>query len=577
MDNFLGNPDLNYDENDINSPSGQINNNNFNQNSKLYLLSSNNLNIESQIKDEKIKNLEAKLNACKRALKEKTHKQINQDNLYVNFNSLNKSYAELEKLANKLKLENFQLSEIIHNKNETISKYEELFRDSQAKFRQLEKINASLKVKKEEFENKVRATPDLFKRNKELEEELTERESSIQALKEELNKREELLKLKLDNQEKLMKNHFANFEEEIKDLKFEVDKYKGQLEIMRDKNEALVNEKRKALENATKEVENKEKEIEKLNKRFEEVQEELCEKNIIVKNKSALESDFQKKKNNEINALNEEIREKEAQINKLNSAFEKCNSVIKQSENELISREQTIKALQEDKEMLLNQLQSKQSDFSEYKKSCRSEVEAIQKKLALAEKEKVFLSQDNNDKANLIAELNSELEQYHQNVQLRQEECKDVDKKYKELAEILQLKEQEFMSENNNLREINKQLENKVEVLSARYQGKIESLTLSNNELNARVKNLIHSLISLKDYAINLERNICDNNSNLLLNKTSSMVNLCDNQNKYDYDCSNRSMFNQNKYSKELLSGMKNMIDQIDSKILSNNELNQTF
>ena len=88
MDNFLGNPDLNYDENDINSPSGQINNNNFNQNSKLYLLSSNNLNIESQIKDEKIKNLEAKLNACKRALKEKTHKQINQDNLYVNFNSL---------------------------------------------------------------------------------------------------------------------------------------------------------------------------------------------------------------------------------------------------------------------------------------------------------------------------------------------------------------------------------------------------------------------------------------------------------------------------------------------------------
>ena len=37
---------------------------------------------------------------------------------------------------------------------------------------------------------------------------------------------------------------------------------------------------------------------------------------------------------------------------------------------------------------------------------------------------------------------------------------------------------------------------------------KIQNLTLNNNELNMRVKNLMNSLIALKDYALSIERNM---------------------------------------------------------------------
>ena len=47
---------------------------------------------------------------------------------------------------------------------------------------------------------------------------------------------------------------------------------------------------------------------------------------------------------------------------------------------------------------------------------------------------------------------------------------------------------------------------------------KYNYLLLSNNELNERVKNLINSLIALKDYAMSIERNM--NNANLNINNS---------------------------------------------------------
>ena len=56
---------------------------------------------------------------------------------------------------------------------------------------------------------------------------------------------------------------------------------------------------------------------------------------------------------------------------------------------------------------------------------------------------------------------------------------------------------------NNNLRV-------ELDLIKSKYERKIQILTLNNNELNARVKNLINTLIGLKDYALSIERNMND-------------------------------------------------------------------
>ena len=90
-------------------------------------------------------------------------------------------------------------------------------------------------------------------------------------------------------------------------------------------------------------------------------------------------------------------------------------------------------------------------------------------------------------------------------------------------------------------------------------------LTLSNNELNARVKNLLSSLIALKDYALSIERNMNEANINI-------------NNSLYSFPGGRNHVLNINsnpsndEYSREMIKNMKDMINKIDSKILSDNE-----
>ena len=115
---------------------------------------------------------------------------------------------------------------------------------------------------------------------------------------------------------------------------------------------------------------------------------------------------------------------------------------------------------------------------------------------------------------------------------------------------------------------------------------------LTNNELNARVKNLINSLITLKDYALTIERNMNEvksnninytknnfNNSMILKNNSNSFINdefgnnnINNNLNlTYQADLNNYSFDENNQKNRELLNSMKNMLNHIDTKIYDEN------
>ena len=93
------------------------------------------------------------------------------------------------------------------------------------------------------------------------------------------------------------------------------------------------------------------------------------------------------------------------------------------------------------------------------------------------------------------------------------------------------------------------------------YNNNLKLISENYDELNVRIKNLISTLISLKDYAMSVERNINDRGN---INMNNSMYTAS----PYTYNMIGDT---DNQYSKQLINGMKNMIAKIDSKILYEN------
>ena len=123
----------------------------------------------------------------------------------------------------------------------------------------------------------------------------------------------------------------------------------------------------------------------------------------------------------------------------------------------------------------------------------------------------------------------------------------------------------------DKLMKLNQKCNNDLELLKAKYEKKIQVLNLNNNELNSRVKNLINSLIALKDYAMSIEKNMNDAHLNLNGSPLNPQFLSLNNFNCENLDNNNLNV-DKDKYSNELIQGMKDMISKIDSKINNNNE-----
>ena len=151
------------------------------------------------------------------------------------------------------------------------------------------------------------------------------------------------------------------------------------------------------------------------------------------------------------------------------------------------------------------------------------------------------------------------------------------------------MKEKEYSEALAQLNVLNNNLRVELELIKSKYEKKIQNLTLNNNELNMRVKNLMNSLIALKDYALSIERNMNEaqnlrqniansNNSMIFRNNNNSFMNdefgnsNINNANlTYQGDFNNYTFDENNQKSRDLLNNMKNMLNKIDTQLYDEN------
>jgi DNA repair exonuclease SbcCD ATPase subunit len=228
-----------------------------------------NQNINKEIiksKDNTIKQLKRKIHAYEKNAEAQNLKLSDYDHLLVEYNSLNKSYAQFEQELDILRKENNQLKEIINTKNQTIIDFQGLFEASKSKFDLFDQTNNSLKMKIAELESKLKMYPDIIKNNEDLNKKIIKYETKIEQMKDESNKKKEILKMKLDNQEKLNKDAARAHEEEANELKNEILKLKNQLDTIKKNNEELLEKQKVSEDTFNNKMINKEKENEKLAK-----------------------------------------------------------------------------------------------------------------------------------------------------------------------------------------------------------------------------------------------------------------------------------------------------------------------
>ena len=547
--------------------SSEISKNNFNYNELDQLNNQEldfdlgNQNINQEIlksKDNTIKQLKRKIQAYDKNAQEQNLKLSDYDHLLVEYQSLNKNYTQLEQDLELLKTENMQLKEIINSKNQTILDFQGLFEASKSKFDLFNQTNITLKERIAELESKLKMYPNALKNNEDLNQKMMDYESKIERIKDEYNKREELYKIKLINQEKLTKNAERTGEEEINELKNEIMRIKNQLDLSKKKNDELLSSKKYAEEQFNNKLMNQEKENEKLNKMINNLKSNINDNRLLSKTETNKQKNEMDKLKEEVKNLYRALSEKDEQNTTLTEAINQANNTINQSEMEIETRTNTINGLLEEKEQLIKQLNEKQNDFNEYQNSSQQEIEMLHHKLSNLEDERENLINELDTKNKEIVQLQDVLDQYEANGNYYLEEKKEKDYKFNNLAQAFQIKEQEYSDQIAKLKKINQKLQADNENLKIKYEKKVNLLTLQNNEATLRVRKLINTCITLKNYALSIQRNLNMNN----MNNSKFLGN---------------NTFQGQNYKGNIVTGLNNLVNQIDSKILNDDLLNQTY
>lgn len=514
-----------------------------------------------KLQEEKVKQLQRKLKAYQKNNLEQNKKLSSQDNLVIEYNSLSKNYTELEALLNQYKLENAKLNKIIEGKNSTIEDYQEVIRLSKTKFEQYDEASTALKLKNEENETKLKVLPELLANNAELNQKINGYEARIENLKNQHEKKEELYKVKLANMEKVNKSTIHQYENDISDLKVTIEK----LKVENEKLKSLLSDANDRIKDNESEYKKKlldaQKNYEKASKALLNLQNETSEANLSIKERLSSDAKRITELEEEIKSLGQQLNEKSDQLTQLNTEISEYVNTVSECEKELKKREALINGYKDEKDLLTKKLNDKQIDFVEYQNSSQQENDILHKKLLMMDKERSQLIDNLTSTQDEIKNLQEQIAQYETHSKLHLDECKEVDRKYNDLAKTLELKEEEYNSECERYSNLLKKSQNDIDVLKAKYEKKCQMLKLENDELNVRIKNLISTLISLKDYAMSVERNINDRGN---INMNNSMYTAS----PYTYNMIGDT---DNQYSKQLINGMKNMIAKIDSKILYEN------
>ena len=445
-----------------------------------------------KVKDEQIKMLNRKLKTYQK-LNEDQSQQINaHDNLIIDYNSLNKNYLELESELNAIRAENMRLKEAVANKNIIISEYVKGFEASSNKFQIFNDKNSNLKLKNDEYENKLKMLPSLLKKSNDLNNKLSNYENKIDEMKEEHIKKEELFKVKYDNKERNQNITIKHYEYEIDQIKNEIERVKTELENSKKLNEDLTEKDYDKGTDYDKKANDKLRENDRLANTISELKETINENNLNYENENKNSRQIIEKLQDDINNLNQDLKSRDDQIILLNEAVIEFDNAMKSSENELKSRETIINNLNEEKERLQKQLNDKQMDFVEYQNSAQQIIDILHKKLLNLDREKNNLFNDHSSDDNQISILQEQLNQYELHSKSNKDECDKLDKQYNDLVKAFEIKDKEFRDKVLQFKLLSQKRNNEKEILKAKYEKKIQSLTINNNELNSRINNLIN-------------------------------------------------------------------------------------
>jgi chromosome segregation ATPase len=271
----------------------------------------------------------------------------------------------------------------------------------------------------------------------------------------------------------------------------------------------------------------KEKENEKLLRTINDLKSNINDKNLVSRtDENNTKNEIQRLKEENRN-LSKDLSEKEEQNISLIDNLNEANDIINKMNIEIEKRDNQINELMEEKEQLMIQLNERQNDFNEYQNSSERDIQMLNQKLLALEKERENLIFENEQQNNEINQLKEDLYQFEANGNIIFEEKKYNDNKINNMAQAFQIKEGELSEENEKLYKIIKKLEKENQNLQAKYEKRVNLLTLENNEASLRIRKLINTCITLKDYALNIERNM--NNINL----SNSMI--IDNQKNRGY------------------------------------------
>ena len=520
-------------------------------------------------KDNTIKQLKRKIQAYEKNTEVQNQKLSDYDHLLVEYNSISKNYSQMQSDLEIIRNENMQLKDIINTKNQTIIDFQGLFEASKSKFDLFNQTNTALKARIDELEAKLKTYPDILKNKEDLNQKMNDYESKLEQMREEYNTKEEMYKVKLNNQEKISKSNIYSYEEEINDLKNEITKLKNQLDNSKKKNDELIMSRKSNEEQLNDKLFKYEKENEKLTKIISNLKNNINNNELLIKTENINQKNIIDKLKEEIKNITKDLSEKEEQNINLTDALNQANNAINQSETEIQTRNNTIDELVEEKNQLMKQLNDNQKDFNEYKNSSQQEIEMLHQKLLAIEEERENLINDNENNITEVNQLKNELNQITFREKIRFEETKETDNKFNNLAQAFQMKEKEYTDEIIRLTKINQKLQNENENLIAKYEKKINLLTLQNNEATLRVRKLINTCISLKDYAMNAERNMNNIQAGINLGQINNSMFL---PNIGGLNINNTT-FQGGKYTGTFTTNEGNQ----NNKILNDVELNQTY
>ena len=465
-----------------------------------------NQNMLLQSKENQIKQLKRKIEAFEKNAEEQNQKLSDYDHLLVEFNSINSNYTQMQQDLDLIKAENAQLKDILNTKNQTISEFQGLFEASKSKFELFNQTNASLKSRIIELEAQLKSSSNNQNQGFDLKDKVTEYESTIDQMNQEFSNKEDLYKVKLANMEKTIKLNLNTAEEEKTDLKNEINKLKLEIDTLKKRNEDILNKNKLTEEKNNNTIFKYQKEVEKLNKTVLSLKNNLNDKDLLTKTETNNQKNIIDKLKDDVKRLSKNLSQKEEEYNTLLDSLNKVNNTINQSQVEIETRNNTISELMEEKNQLIKQLNENQNDFNEYRNSSQQEIELLHQKVITLEEEKENLITDNENQITEVNQLREELNQFASQDKLRFEESQEYDNKFSNLAQAFQIKENELGEEIFQLRKINQKLMNDNENMRAKYEKKINLLTLQNNEASLRVKKLINTCIQLKDNLMTLQR-----------------------------------------------------------------------